>query len=131
MNSLRLVNAVAVAGTPVVVVAVPVMGIRRAGILATVRTCVLSPTVVRTAYRRMTRRAVGSRMCPGWMLGSACVNGWQREHDAKQGQHSDNSFHRFSAPFSGPNEIVTAGSSGPGDLQTIFALVPAFAIRLS
>jgi hypothetical protein len=34
------------------------------------------------------------------------------------------------APFSGVDEIVIAGSPGRGDLQTIFAPVPAFAIRL-
>jgi len=76
--SRRLVNAVAVAGSPVVVVAVPVMGICRAGILATVRSCVLSPAIVRAACRRMTRRAVGFRVCSRPILGCACIGGGQR-----------------------------------------------------
>jgi len=128
--SVRLVNAVAIAGSPVAVMAVPVMGIRRAGILATMRSCVPSPAIVRTACRRMPRRAVGSRVCTCPIPGSACISGRQRYHDAKQGQHCGNSFHGLSAPFF-RDAIVTADSTWQGDLQTIFAPVPAFAIKPS
>jgi len=45
------VNAVAIAAPPIVVVAVTVMGIRRAWILATVRSGVLAAAVVRATCR--------------------------------------------------------------------------------
>jgi hypothetical protein len=71
------VSAVAIAAAPVVVVAVPVMGIRRAGILATVRGRVLSPAIVGATCRRMTRRAVDSCVCPSSILGGGRVSSTQ------------------------------------------------------
>jgi len=87
------VNAIAVATPPVAVMAVPVMGIRRTGILTTVRSRVLATTIVRATCRGMTRGAVGSRMCICSIPGSARISGRQRYHDPKQGQQSGKSFH--------------------------------------
>jgi len=49
--SAQFVNAVVVAGSPVGIATIAVMGIRCAGILATVRSCVLASAVVRAACR--------------------------------------------------------------------------------
>ncbi len=88
--SKRFVNAVAVGRPPVLVMAVSVMGIDCAGILATMRSRVLSSAVVWTGCRRMMRRAS--------MLDRACINGGQRYQGAKNGQHSGDSFHELSTP---------------------------------
>jgi len=94
-----LVNAVSVGCPPVLVMAVPMVGIRCAGIPATVRCCMFAPATIRAACRRTACHAARFRVCFCPIRGSICISGGQRWHHAKQSQRSGNSFHGLSTPF--------------------------------